>query len=109
MLQLNENYSNSTPIAVLGTVQSSEMDYKKISSKMFAHFKSMFTFVVRQSYLHNSYVDFLYPYGTYFKIYRRSYTRVFICRIAVKRLSQTRVCFSFFIYQQINSFHATTE
>lgn len=53
------------------------------------------TFAVRQSYLHNSYVDFLYPYGTYFKIYRRSYTRVFICRIAVKRLSQTRVCFSF--------------
>lgn len=67
---------------------------KKIRNVL-AILENVCTFVVRQSYLHNSYVDFLYPYGTYFKIYRRSYTRVFICRIAVKRLSQTRVCFSF--------------
>lgn len=67
---------------------------KKIRNVL-ATLENVCTFVVRQSYLHNSYVDFLYPYGTYFKIYRRSYTRVFICRIAVKRLSQTRVCFSF--------------
>jgi len=43
MLQLNENYSNSTPIAVLGTVQSSEMDYitslqiSELTGKQHAH------------------------------------------------------------------------
>lgn len=43
MLHLNENYSNSTPIAVLGTVQSSEMDYitslqiSELTGKQHAH------------------------------------------------------------------------
>lgn len=71
--------------------------------------KNVRTFVVRQSYLHNCYGDFLCPYGISFNIYRRSYTRVFICHIAVKRLSQARVCFSFLFDLQIDSFHATTE
>lgn len=43
MLHLNENYSNSTPIAVLGTVQSSDMDYitslqiSELTGKQHAH------------------------------------------------------------------------
>ena len=72
MLHLNENYSNSTPIAVLGTVQSSEMDYKKICSNMFVHFKSMFTFAVLQSIIIYAYGIFYTHKGACIKIYKQA-------------------------------------
>ena len=58
---------------------------RNLLPKTFAVVKSISTFAVRQLYLHNSYVDTAY----FLIIYWRSYTRVFIRRIAVKRLSQT--------------------
>ncbi len=64
----------------------------------FAILKNARTFVVRKSFLQNSYVFFYVHTAYILNTYRRSYTRVFICHIAVKRFSQTGVCFSFFFY-----------
>ena len=60
--------------------------------------KNVRTFVVQQSFLQNSYVFFYVHTAYILNTYRRSYTRVFICHIAVKRLLQTGVCFSSFFY-----------
>ena len=108
MLHLNENYSNSTPIAVLGTFQSSEMDYKKICSNMFVHFKSMFTFAVLQSIIIYAYGIFYTHKGTILKKYRQAVS-VYYGPWAIIGCSKLGYSPVFCYLTQIISFHATTE
>lgn len=50
----------------MGNKNHSCASIRNLQQEMFAVVKRLCTFAVRQLYLHNSYVDFLYPYGILF-------------------------------------------